>query len=109
MRDVEAGRGVRRAWWLQLLVGRPDAWAPAAVSAAFALILHDTVTAKTVLLVIALGSLYWLGYSINDYFDASSDAQDEQKVDENVFVRCPRPQWTITASAVTIQVGVLPI
>jgi 4-hydroxybenzoate polyprenyltransferase len=104
-----AGRSIRRAWWIPFLIGRPDAWGPATVSAAFALILHDAVTPKTALLVFAIAALYWLGYVINDYFDASIDAQDEHKMDGNVFVRCPQPQWCLGVATVVVLSAVLPI
>lgn len=105
MSHVESVHGADRPRnvWIMFLMGRPDAWGPAAVSAAFAAILHDAVTVQTTALVVAIASLYWLGYAINDYFDAPLDAQDEHKAAENMFVRRAVPRRTLASTTLLVE------
>lgn len=70
----------------RLTLRRIDAWGPAAISASLALVVHDAVTPRTVLLVAAIGLLYWMGYAVNDCFDAPCDARDADKASKNPFV-----------------------
>jgi len=76
------------------LLHRIDAWGVALVVCAVGLLVHDAVRASTVALCVAIAFLYWLGYEVNDYFDASNDSQDSVKAGQNFFVRHPvSPGW----------------
>jgi len=65
---------------------RIDAWGVALVVCAVALLVHDAVRVSTIALSIAIAFVYWLGYEVNDYFDAPNDAQDPIKARRNFFV-----------------------
>jgi len=80
-----------------------DSWGMAIVTAALPLVLHDALTSRTLLLLIAIGLLYWLGYAINDYFDAPIDAQDKSKAEKNFFVQREIP--TKLAAFVVLTIG----
>ena len=69
-----------------LIVRRIDAWGAAAISAGMALIVHDAVAPRTTGLLASIALLYWLGYFLNDYFDAPLDVCDEEKAKSNFFV-----------------------
>ena len=69
-----------------LIVRRIDAWGAAAISAGMALIVHDAVAPRTTGLLASIALLYWLGYFLNDYFDAPFDACDEAKAKSSFFV-----------------------
>lgn len=71
------------------LLHRIDAWGVALVVCAVALLVHDAVRASTVALSLAIAFLYWLGYQVNDYYDAPYDSQDPVKARRNFFVRHP--------------------
>ena len=71
------------------LLHRIDAWGVALVVCAVALLVHDAVRISTVALSVAVAFLYWLGYEVNDYYDASNDSQDPVKTPRNFFVNHP--------------------
>ncbi|MFW5942226.1 MAG: UbiA family prenyltransferase [bacterium] len=85
MRLIQFAKGQRPI--LHLLLNHLDAWGSTFIIAVLALILHDALTAHTLLLVVALTAGYWLAFAINDYCDAPFDAADEHKARRNFFVR----------------------
>ncbi len=87
-----------------LIVRRIDAWGVAAISAGTALIVHDAVTPRAIGLLASIALLYWLGYLINDYFDAPFDACDEHKAKSNFFIIYPvAPElFAIAVAAVSL-------
>lgn len=87
-----------------LVVRRVDAWGNAAISAGIALVVHDIVTPQTIGLLACIALLYWLGYFINDYFDAPFDACDEHKARSNFFVvhTVPPNLFAIVVAAVSL-------
>jgi len=74
---------------LAAVLHRMDAWGVALIVALVALLLHDAVTPRALFLAAGIGSLYALGYAVNDYFDAADDARDPRKAAVNVFVHHP--------------------
>lgn len=85
---------------------RIDAWGVALVVCLLALLVHDALTASGLLLAASIGFAYFLGYAVNDYFDAPDDALDESKRELNIFVSCPMPSW-LTLAALAASVGLL--
>lgn len=78
-----------------LFLSHADAWQVALIIAALVLLIHNVVTAKTTLLLPATGLGYWLGFAVNDYFDAPFDAQDRRKAQRNYFVGRDGKRWPI--------------
>ncbi len=70
----------------KLALNHLDAWGLTFIIGALVLVVHQTYTIEAVLLVLAVSTGYWLGFAVNDYFDAPHDAQDEQKGASNYFV-----------------------
>lgn len=68
---------------------RIDAWGVTFIVTALALIVHHTITFQTAILVMAITANYWLGYWLNDYFDADHDSKDKSKARQNLFVQRP--------------------
>mgnify|MGYP001054253551 CR=1 FL=1 len=64
-----------------------DAWVSTMLIALVALIIHDNVSWRTLLLVVTLGVGYWVAFAINDYFDAPADALDPRKREQNFFAK----------------------
>ncbi len=60
------------------MMHRIDAWGVALVVCALALVTHDAVTGTTLILMFTVGLAYWLGYTVNDFFDAPFDAKDRK-------------------------------
>lgn len=71
------------------LLNRIDAWGVTLMVCMIAFYLHDAVRLQTVVLSLAMAGMYWLGYAVNDYFDAPFDSHDKSKVRHNVFVNHP--------------------
>ena len=74
---------------LASLVNRIDAWGVTLMVCMIAFYLHDAVRLQTVVLSLGMAGMYWLGYAVNDYFDAPFDSHDKSKVRHNVFVNHP--------------------
>ncbi len=82
---------------------RIDAWGVALVVCALALVTHDAVTGTTLILMFTVGLAYWLGYTINDYFDAPFDAKDRKGAHRNFFVAHRVPKgWAVAAYVVAV-------
>lgn len=80
----------RLFWYLECWgLKRIDAWGVTYVITASVLVIHDALRLQTWLLVTAVTANYWLGYWLNDYFDAGHDSQDEHKARQNLFVQQP--------------------
>jgi len=88
---------------------RIDAWGVALIVCSIALLVHDAVTPRNLLLVLAVTAAYGLGYAVNDYFDSPFDAQEAGKARHNFFVRhrlSPRRARAVFAAAVAVPLGV---
>lgn len=65
---------------------REDAWVPPTIIGIIALIIHDELYSKNILLIIGLTIGFSSAYVVNDYFDAEADQHDEIKSENNFFV-----------------------
>lgn len=71
----------------KLSLNHLDAWGTALIVSALALLIHDAFAPRTLLLLLALTTGYWLAFMLNDYFDAPFDAVDHSKAQRNFFVQ----------------------
>ena len=76
---------------------RIDAWGVAIVVGLLAIIIHDSYGLGSYILLATISFAYWFGYTVNDYFDAPSDAQDLDGQHRNLFV-----QYTLTKTQAKI-------
>ena len=67
----------------------PAVYLGAGIVCAVALLVHDAVRPSTLVLAVAIALLYWLGYSVNDFFDAAHDSTEPSKARWNFFVQHP--------------------
>ena len=82
--------GTRVFWYLECWgLKRIDAWGVSFIISALALVVHRAVSFQTGLLLLAITLNYWLGYWLNDYFDAPHDSEDDAKARQNLFVQHP--------------------
>lgn len=72
---------------MKLITNHMDAWGTTFVIVSAALVAHDIVTWRSLSLLAAITFFYWLGFAVNDYFDADFDAQDAKKSPRNYFVQ----------------------
>ena len=79
----------------KLFVNHVDAWGVTSIIGCLALFLHDAITLKAIVLVLVLATGYWLGFAVNDYYDAPFDAQDARKAARNFFASYHLPGWMI--------------
>jgi len=63
-----------------------DAWGLSFIIASSALLLHGAASPPAWGLVVGVVLAYWLGFALNDYFDAAYDAQSRTKAGRNFFV-----------------------
>ncbi|MCA9921787.1 MAG: UbiA family prenyltransferase [Anaerolineales bacterium] len=77
---------MKRPSFFTLFLNHADAWQVALTIATLVLLIHQRVTFNTMLLLVAVGLGYWLGFAVNDFFDAPIDAQNAQKAMRNFFV-----------------------
>ena len=84
------------------LMNRIDAWGVTFMICVVAFYLHDAVSPQTFFLSLAMAGMYWLGYAVNDYFDAPFDSHDETKVRHNIFVNHPVSPRVAKAGFLTI-------
>ena len=100
--DAEGHQPGLRVPWHLVFTSRVTGWGLAATTASAGLILHDAVTARSALLIAGLAVMYWLGFAINDYFDAPSDAPDEYKARNNLFVRNHFDRRTLAGAVILL-------
>lgn len=82
--------GTRLFWVLEYWgLRRIDAWGSGYIVGTLVLVTHNALTIKTGLLVATIAANYWLGFWLNDYFDAPHDRNDESKARLNLFVQQP--------------------
>lgn len=82
--------GTRLFWVLEYwALRRIDAWGSGYIVGTLVLVTHNALTFKTGLLVATIAANYWLGFWLNDYFDAPYDRSDERKARLNLFVQQP--------------------
>ncbi len=71
----------------KLVFNHVDAWALTLIIVIFALLIHDAITFRNLLLAVAISLGYWLAFALNDYYDAPYDAQEPKKAERNFFVQ----------------------
>lgn len=100
----------RLFWYLECWgLKRIDAWGVGYIVCALALIIHDVLSMQTFLLMVMITTNYWLGYWLNDYFDAPYDLKDDNKARFNLFLRRPiQRQWIWWIVALTFAVSSIP-
>lgn len=80
----------RVLWFLECWgLKRIDAWGVSYITGALVLVAHHNLTVQTFFLLLAITANYWLGYWLNDYFDAPYDLGDERKARSNIFIQLP--------------------
>ena len=93
-----------RIFWILECWGlkRIDAWGVTLIVSALALVVHHAIKVQSVILLVALTANYWLGYWLNDYFDAEHDSKDEIKARQNFFVHHPGARRLVIAVFVLV-------
>lgn len=91
----------------KLSLNHLDAWGTALIVSALALLIHDAFSPRTLLLLLALTTGYWLAFTLNDYFDAPFDAVDRSKAQRNFFVQhsLGKGRALLVALFVTVLIG----
>jgi lycopene elongase/hydratase (dihydrobisanhydrobacterioruberin-forming) len=77
---------------LRLFVNHIDAWGLTFIISCLALALHNALDLKGLSLAAVLSLCYWLGFAVNDYYDAPFDAQDAKKAQRNFFAQANPPR-----------------
>ena len=88
--QVMTGTSIRaqNLWYLECWgLKRIDSWGASYVVCMLALFPHHALSAQTGFLMAAITANYWLGYLLNDYFDAPYDRLDDYKAHRNIFVQ----------------------
>ncbi|MEM7031535.1 MAG: UbiA family prenyltransferase [Chloroflexota bacterium] len=70
----------------QLFFNHLTAWAMGFGIATMALFVHQAFTPQTILLLFGIALGYWLGFALNDFYDAPFDAQQPSKAAGNYFI-----------------------
>jgi chlorophyll synthase len=95
--------GARIFWYLECWgLKRIDAWGLTLIVCALALVAHDAITVRSGILLLAITLNYWLGYWLNDYFDAGHDSRDEAKARQNFFVNRPDARRLVIAVSAVV-------
>ncbi len=87
----------------KLITHHMDAWGLTFTISLFVLVIHNALSPSAILLTITLAVCNWLGFAINDYFDAPYDVQEEQKAARNFFTQ----QTTVRPRLLIIVLGLL--
>jgi 4-hydroxybenzoate polyprenyltransferase len=69
-----------------LILNHMDAWGLTFVIASLFLLVHDAITLRNISLMLAITTMYWLGFAANDYYDVPYDAVDSGKSSRNAFI-----------------------
>ncbi len=72
----------------RLVLNHLDAWGITLIIGMVVLVIHNTFKPELLEIPFILAFCYWLGFAVNDYFDAPFDGQDAAKGQENFFVQC---------------------
>lgn len=94
---------------LKLFTNHMDAWGVTFIIGSVALVVHNAFTLPNLLLPLTVASCYWLGFAVNDYFDAPFDAQDTNKARRNFFVTHPISRRLATALFVLAASGIFAV
>jgi 4-hydroxybenzoate polyprenyltransferase len=85
-----------------LFLNHMDAWGITFIISSLALLLHDALNLRTMLLVVGLTVGYWFAFAMNDYWDAPYDAADQRKARRNFFVVQQARPWQVGLVAGTV-------
>jgi 4-hydroxybenzoate polyprenyltransferase len=69
-----------------LFLNHMDAWGLTFVIISLFLLIHDVMTLRNISLMLAITTMYWLGFAVNDYYDVPYDAVDSTKSNRNAFI-----------------------
>src|SRR4051794_4708279 len=88
----------------KLILNHLDAWGITLIIGMVALVVHQLLKLELIGIPVILAFCYWLGFAVNDYFDAPFDGQDAKKGRGNFFVHVPftRLQATVFFGAMSI-------
>lgn len=73
----------------KLFLNHADAWGITLIISLVALVVHPPFQGHYLSVPFVLAFCYWLGFAVNDYFDAPFDGQDAKKGRRNFFVGVP--------------------
>jgi len=73
----------------KLMLNHVDAWGITLMIGIVALVIHQPFRIDMLGVPVILAFCYWLGFAVNDYFDAPFDSHDAKKGQRNFFVQVP--------------------
>jgi len=82
-----------------LFLNHIDACGVTAIIVGLCLVLHRALRLDTLPLVVLMAFTCWFAFAVNDYCDASADADDPFKRERNFFVKTTVPRGTAWAGA----------
>lgn len=93
----------------KLFLNHVDAWGITLMIGIVALIVHSSFKVELIVVPVILAFCYWLGFAVNDYFDAPFDGTDAAKGQRNFFVQVPftRLQAALTFGVISLGLGSL--
>ncbi len=93
----------------KLILNHLDAWGITLIIGMVALVVHPPFKPELIGIPVILAFCYWLGFAVNDYFDAPFDGQDAKKGRGNFFVHIPftRLQATVFFGGMSIGLAIL--
>lgn len=98
--------GTRLLWYLEYWgLRRIDAWGSGYIVGTLVLLTHQALTVKSGILAAAIAANYWLGFWLNDYFDAPYDIADERKSKLNLFIQQPSARRFVSIVTGSIVAG----
>ncbi len=93
----------------KLILNHLDAWGITLIIGMVVLVIHPPFKPELIGIPLILAFCYWLGFAVNDYFDAPFDGQDAKKGRGNFFVHIPftRVQATLFFGGMSIALAIL--
>ncbi|QPC82439.1 UbiA family prenyltransferase [Phototrophicus methaneseepsis] len=95
-----------RVSWVSLFTNHADAWGLTCVIASLGLIIHNNLNWQHAPLLVAVTLNYWLGFALNDYFDAQFDASDPVKARRNFFCQVHIPRKLLLGFVLILEAAV---
>ncbi|MCA0456406.1 MAG: UbiA family prenyltransferase [Chloroflexi bacterium] len=91
-----------------LIFNHADAWGITLIIGIVALIGHESFKVELLGVPVVMAFCYWLGFAVNDYFDAPFDAQEAKKGARNFFVgvKLSRLNAGILFAGISVALGV---
>src|SRR5215207_8414864 len=93
----------------KLILNHLDAWGITLIISMVALVIHPPFKPELIGVPLILAFCYWLGFAVNDYFDAPFDGQDVKKGRGNFFVHHPmtRLQAAVFFGVISLGLAIL--